>query len=175
MENSLPVIQRIDGLLRPSLAAMAYELVQVRLIEKPSGLTLQIMAERNDKVNMTVEDCSQISHTVSALLDVEDPISDAYELEVSSPGVDRPLVRMSDYTDFAGHEAKVETAHMIEGRKRWRGTLRGVDAEDILLQLPDAAEVSRIPFSAVSHAKLVLTDELIRKYLKNEKQNRTSA
>lgn len=165
------MVEKIIALVTPSLEAMAYDLVQVRLFDRPGGRTLQIMAERSDKVHMTVDDCAQISHTVSALLDVEDPIQGAYDLEVSSPGIDRPLVKLADYTDYAGHEAKVETEFAIDGRKRWKGILKGVDGQNILLQLPDSKEVSVIPFEAVQTAKIVLTDDLLKKYMKqNEEQ-----
>jgi ribosome maturation factor RimP len=165
-----PVVEKIIAVVAPSLEAMQYELVQVRLFDRPGGRTLQIMAERTDKVHMTVEDCAEISNTVSALLDVEDPIQGAYDLEVSSPGIDRPLVKLSDYEEYAGHEAKVETEFAIDNRKRWKGIIKGVQGKDILIQLPDAKEVSVIPFDAVQTAKLVLTDELVKKHTKEDKQ-----
>jgi ribosome maturation factor RimP len=122
--------------------------------------TLQIMAEPNDGAEMTVQGCERISHTVSALLDVEDPIAEHYNLEVSSPGIDRPLTRLRDFDRFATHEAKIECAVSVNGRKRFRGLLRGIEGETVLLE-DDQNVLQTIPFSAIDKAKLVLTDELI--------------
>jgi ribosome maturation factor RimP len=170
MAQLSPVVEKIISVVSPSLEAMQYELVQVKLFDRPGGRTLQIMAERNDKVHMTVDDCAQISNALSAILDVEDPIQGAYDLEVSSPGIDRPLVKLSDYGEYEGHEAKVEAEFPINGRKRWKGIIKGVDGHNVLLQLPDMKEVSVIPFDAILVAKLVLTDELVKKHLKEKSQ-----
>jgi ribosome maturation factor RimP len=117
------------------------------------------MAERTDDRAMRVEDCTEISRTVSALLDVADPIAGAYLLEVSSPGIDRPLVRREDFARFAGFEAKVELSAPVDGRKRFRGRLLGVEGDDVRL-LVDALPVA-LPITTVTRAKLVLTDELL--------------
>jgi ribosome maturation factor RimP len=149
---------RLRSMIEPSLADMGYELVRVKMIGT-TRRTLQIMAERSDENAMSVEDCADISRQVSALLDVEDPIPGAYVLEVSSPGIDRPLVRAKDFERYAGFEAKLETALPIEGRKRFRGKLLGLDGE--MVRLVDEKGEVGLPVSAISNAKLVLTDELI--------------
>lgn len=154
----MELMERIANTITPSLNSMGYDLVRVQLMgaENP---TLQVMCEKVDETMMTVEDCANISHAVSALLDVEDPIASAYSLEVSSPGIDRPLVSMKDYERFSGYVAKVETARPIDGRKRFRGKILGLDGDEIRLAM-DVGEV-RLPFSDVQRAKLVMTDELI--------------
>jgi ribosome maturation factor RimP len=149
---------KIEGMIGPSLEAMGYSVVRIAFTggRRP---TLQIMAERNDNAAMTVEDCATISHTVSALLDVADPIDTAYQLEISSPGIDRPLTRRADYERFAGFEAKIEMQRPVEGRRRFRGKLIGLEGNDAkLLVGPDTL---RLPLDAIARAKLVLTDELI--------------
>jgi ribosome maturation factor RimP len=151
--------QRIRALIAPSLDAMGYELVRV-VLQGRQSLTLQIMAERCDRRPMTVDDCADISRSLSALLDVEDPLAGAYTLEVSSPGIDRPLTRRQDYERFAGFEAKVETALPVDGRKRFRGRVLGLAADDRLRLATDGGEVE-IPLTQVKSAKLVLSDELI--------------
>lgn len=151
---------RIEKIITPSVEAMGYELVRVQI---SGGLrsVLQIMAERADGAAMTVEDCADISRSVSALLDVEDPIRDAYTLEVSSPGIDRPLTRLKDFERFAGFEAKLDTRlASADGRKRFRGTLKGV--EDGLVCIDTEQGAARLEFDNILRAKLVLTDELIR-------------
>jgi len=149
---------KIESMIGPSLAAMGYSIVRVAFTggRRP---TLQIMAERVDNVMMTVDDCATISHTVSALLDVADPIDSAYQLEISSPGIDRPLTRRADYERFAGFEAKIDMLRPIEGRRRFRGTLMGVEGDDAKLLV--GADTLLLPLDAVARAKLVLTDELI--------------
>jgi ribosome maturation factor RimP len=122
--------------------------------------TLQVMAERLDDTPMTIDDCAEISRSVSALLDVADPIAGAYTLEVSSPGLDRPLVRPEDYDRFAGFEARLELAAPRDGRKRFRGRLIGLDGDDVRLAGEGGGEV-RLPFAAIAKAKLVLTDDLL--------------
>jgi ribosome maturation factor RimP len=152
--------ERIAAIIESSLVNMGYSLVQVRMMGGERR-TLQIMAERTDGKNMTVEDCADISHNVSALLDVEDPISGAYTLEVSSPGIDRPLVKLSDFERFSNFEAKLESKIPIEGRKRFKGRLKGVEGEEICLQTTEGEEY-RIPFRNVHSAKLLLTEELLK-------------
>jgi ribosome maturation factor RimP len=149
---------KIESMVGPSLAAMGYGIVRIAFTggRRP---TLQIMAERSDGAAMTVEDCATISHTVSALLDVADPIASSYMLEISSPGIDRPLTRRADYERFAGFEAKIEMQRPVEGRRRFRGKLMGLEGDDAkLLVGPD---MLRLPLDAIARAKLVLTDELI--------------
>jgi ribosome maturation factor RimP len=151
----------ITAIIEPSLEAMGYHLVRV-MITGGRRATLQIMAERCDAAPMTVDDCAEISRSVSALLDVADPIAGAYMLEVSSPGIDRPLVRPEDYDRFAGFEARIDLATPLDGRKRFRGRLlgRAGDAADQIRLVGESGEV-RLPLAAIARAKLVLTDELL--------------
>jgi ribosome maturation factor RimP len=149
---------KIEAMIAPSLEAMGFRVVRVA-VTGGRRATLQIMAERTDDRAMRVEDCTEISRTVSALLDVADPIAGAYLLEVSSPGIDRPLVRREDFARFAGFEAKVELSAPVDGRKRFRGRLLGVEGDDVRL-LVDALPVA-LPITTVTRAKLVLTDELL--------------
>ena len=157
--------QRIEGLIEPALTAMGYDLVRIAVQGGESRPTLQIMAERKDGVGMTVDDCADISRTVSALLDVEDPIAGAYTLEVSSPVIDRPLVKRGDFERFAGFEARVETVQPVNGRKRFRGRLMGVMGDEVRLRetakAGAEADETLVPLAAIAKAKLVLTDELI--------------
>jgi ribosome maturation factor RimP len=148
----------ITTMIAPSLEAMGYRLVRVAFTggRRP---TLQIMAERRDEAAMSVDDCADISRTVSALLDVADPIPVAYALEVSSPGIDRPLIERDDFARYAGYEAKIEMANLIDGRKRFRGRLLGVADDAVRVALADR-EVA-LPLADVVRAKLVLTDELL--------------
>ncbi|HEU5047951.1 MAG TPA: ribosome maturation factor RimP [Rickettsiales bacterium] len=152
---------KIVAIIEPSLNGMGYNLVQVKLIEG-GRRTLQIMAERIDGRNMTVDDCADISYNVSALLDVEDPISDAYHLEISSPGIDRPLVKLQDFERFSGFEAKLETKMLIDGRKRFKGRIKGIQEQNVLMETEEGT-ASVIPFNMVRSAKLLLTDELLKK------------
>jgi ribosome maturation factor RimP len=149
---------KIESMIGPSLEAMGYSVVRVAFTggRRP---TLQIMAERNDNAAMTVDDCAAISHTVSALLDVADPIDTAYQLEISSPGIDRPLTRRADYERFAGFEAKIDMQRPIEGRRRFRGKLMGLEGDDAKLLV--GSDTLLLPLDAIARAKLVLTDELI--------------
>lgn len=149
---------KIESMIGPSLAAMGYSIVRIAFTggRRP---TLQVMAERADTGVMTVEDCATVSHTVSALLDVADPIASAYMLEISSPGIDRPLTRRADYERFAGFEAKIEMQQPVDGRRRFRGKLMGLEGDDAKLLV--GPETVRLPLGAIARAKLVLTDELI--------------
>jgi len=150
--------ETIAALIEPTLTAMGYELVRV-MSTGGRHPTLQVMAERLDRTGMTVDHCAEISRAVSVLLDVEDPISGAYQLEVSSPGIDRPLIKPADFERFAGFEAKVETDRLIEGQRKFRGRLLGVADEAVRLVLPDGERI--IPLASIRKAKLVLTDELL--------------
>ncbi len=148
----------IERLIAPSVEAAGYDIVRVQFMGE-DGETLQVMAERSDRKRVTVADCAKISRLISAILDVEDPVKRAYVLEVSSPGIDRPLVRLEDYTRFAGFEAKVETARLIDGRRRFRGRLKGVTEGRVLMALDGTA--AEIPFAEIRRGVLVLTDDLI--------------
>jgi ribosome maturation factor RimP len=152
-------------LVEPSLNGLGYDLVRVHM-DDGGNCTLQIMAERKDRREMTVEDCAIISRDLSALLDVEDPIREAYSLEISSPGLDRPLMRPEDYDRFSGYVAKLETRAPIEGQKRFRGKLAGMRDEDIIIECDDVE--LKIPYADIARGKLVLTDELIAASMKNE-------
>lgn len=151
-------VRRVEQLIEPALADMGFELVQVRILGSRRP-TLQIMAERADGIAMTVDHCADISHAVSALLEVEDPIREAFTLEVSSPGIDRPLVRPKDYERFEGCEAKVEMRGLIDGRRRFRGRIAGF--ADGIVRLDSEHGAMALPIEEIQHAKLVLTDELL--------------
>lgn len=148
----------IVRIIEPALDAMGYRVVRVALTGARQA-TLQVMAERRDEAPMTVDDCVSISRSISALLDVADPIAGAYTLEVSSPGIDRPLVRPEDYDRFAGFEARIELSQPLDGRKRYRGRLLGRAAEHVRL-VGEAGEVL-LPLDIIARAKLVLTDDLL--------------
>jgi ribosome maturation factor RimP len=148
----------IATLIAPSLEAMGYRIVRVAFTGGRRA-TLQVMIERGDDAALTVEDCATVSRSVSALLDVADPIASAYVLEVSSPGIDRPLVRREDYERFAGCEATVELNAPRAGRRRFRGRLMGMEGDDVRLDL--GAEKVTLPLAAIARARLVLTDALI--------------
>ncbi len=154
----------IERLVEPPLDGMGYELVRVHLTGGARP-TLQIMAERKDRREMTVENCAEISRNLSALLDVEDPISETYALEVSSPGIDRPLVRLDDYDRFAGFEARIETKRPHDGRRNFTGRLAGVRGRRVAIG--DDGGEAEIPFDDIARAKLVLTDELIAAAMNN--------
>ncbi len=165
---------RIALLILPLLRSMEFRLVRVRLSGQ-NGLTLQIMAEREDGT-MTVADCEELSRAVSPLLDVEDLIDKAYHLEVSSPGIDRPLVRKSDFSQWSGHLVKMETSVLVADRKRFRGRIAEVDADDVLIERDVASygdePTVRVPFDAIAEARLILTDDLIEDALKKDKKAR---
>ncbi len=161
---------RIAHIVEPVVEGLGYRLVRVRL-SAMNGATLQIMAERPDG-SMTVEDCEILSRDISPALDVEDPIERAYMLEVSSPGIDRPLVRRSDFERWAGQEAKIELSRLLNGRKRFRGRLAGVAGDDVMLEVTrDGAAPERValPLADLAEARLVLTDDLIRASLARQK------
>ncbi len=157
----------IETLITPSLEAMGYRVVRVAFTGGRRA-TLQIMTERADDAAMTVEDCANVSRAISALLDVADPIASAYDLEVSSPGIDRPLVRPEDYQRFAGFEAKIELSAPRAGRRRFRGRLMGLEGDELRLDL--GGEQVMLPLAAIARAKLVLTEDLISA---TQRSNRT--
>jgi ribosome maturation factor RimP len=162
---------RIAAIVEPVLESIGFRLVRVRLSGQ-NGLTLQIMTERNDGT-MTVEDCETVSRALSPVLDVEDPIDRAYHLEVSSPGIDRPMVRRSDFVRWKGHLLKCETTVPVAERKRFRGTIADVNEDGFVLDRdqPGYGEDPRvaIPFEALDEARLILTDDLIRDALAADK------
>lgn len=149
---------RIERLLAPSLEAMGYEIVRVQ-VSGSRNPTIQVMAERLDRRPMTVDDCAAISRNTSAHLDVEDPLDGAYTLEVSSPGIDRPLVRPQDFERFAGCEVRAETSAPIAGRRRFRGRLLGIEDGRVRIALEDGT--AELPYEAIQKARLVLTEELL--------------
>lgn len=161
----MDAVTKIANLIAPTLEAMGFQLVRVKLVgaQRP---VLQIMFERDTggaphDGGITVEDCAEVSRAVSAVLDVEDPIASAYRLEVSSPGIDRPLTKAADFERFKGYEAKVELGRPLEGRKRFRGRLRGVAGDAVLLQDEETGGEQRLPVAEIANAKLVVTDDLI--------------
>lgn len=162
---------RVAEIIEPVLIAMDYRLVRVRMLNQ-NGATLQIMAERNDGT-MDVDGCEAVSVAISPVLDVEDPIDREYHLEVSSPGIDRPMVRRSDFTRWLGHLVKLETSIMIDNRKRFRGKITEANEEGFTIERDQVAygEEPRvtIPFSALAEGKLILTDDLIRDALRADK------
>ncbi len=157
--------RRLAEIITPVIEGMGFELVRVRFMGGRKA-TVQIMAERPGG-GIEVDDCAEISNAVSATLDVEDPIEDAYTLEVSSPGIDRPLTRLKDFEAFEGYEARLETAELIDGRKRFKGVLAGVEGDEVLINVAEGT--IGLKFGWLADAKLVLTDELIREMLKSRK------
>ncbi|MBK67193.1 MAG: ribosome maturation factor RimP [Rickettsiales bacterium] len=169
--------KQIDDMIRPALEDMGFEIVQLTISGQANRPTLQILAEKmpanedvsfDDDLRVTVDECQLISKTVSALLDVEDPFNDPYMLEVGSPGIDRPLVKLRDYKRFLGHEAKIEAPFVIEDRKRYRGIIEAV--EDNVITLKDGGQEFLIPFEKIERGKLILTDELLNAYSKKKEQ-----
>jgi ribosome maturation factor RimP len=168
---------RVAAIIEPVITGMGYQLVRVKLSGQ-NGLTLQIMAERPDGT-MTVNDCEILSTAISPVLDVEDPIDKAYNLEMSSPGIDRPMVRKSDFRKWAGHLVKCETSVMVDGRKRFRGKIVDVTDDGFTIERDQPAYGENaqvvIPFTALAEARLILTDDLIRDALKADKEARAAA
>jgi len=157
--------ERVEQLVTPTIEGMGFNVVRVSL-SGGNNAVLQIMAEPSDGREMTVDHCASISRAVSAVLDVEDPIQSAYSLEVSSPGLDRPLVRLGDYDRFAGFDAKIEMKSLIDGRRKFRGRVEGTDGADVLIDM-DGEQV-RLEHAAIAKAKLIITDEMLAK-LEEEK------
>jgi ribosome maturation factor RimP len=175
VEPGMPA--RVSAIVEPVLEQLGYRLVRVR-VSNSEGCTVQIMAERPDG-SMTVEDCEDVSRALSPVLDVADPIDRAYRLEISSPGIDRPLVRKSDFDRYAGHLVKIEMEIPVNGRKRFRGTLAGTEGETAKLRRDDVAEGEEadvlLPIGEMGEAKLVLTDELVTEALRREKAAKREA
>ena len=150
---------KVAALIAPSLDGMGYELVRVLILGRDRP-TVQIMADRADGSQISVEDCERITHAVSAILDVDDPLPGRWTLEVSSAGIDRPLTRVKDWVRFAGHQARAEMAMPVDGRRRFTGIVLGADDTHARLRLDDGEEVS-LPLADLRRAKLLLTDALI--------------
>ena len=161
--------KRLAEIVRPVIEDLGFELVRIRLMGGETK-TLQIMAERPEG-GIEVDQCADISNAVSAVLDVEDPILDAYNLEVSSPGIDQPLTRLKDFDTFEGYDAKLETSELIDGQRRFRGILAGIEGEDVLVNIQQGGDVVTVGLNIdwLTDAKLVMTDELIREMLRQRK------
>ncbi|MSO92040.1 MAG: ribosome maturation factor RimP [Rhodospirillales bacterium] len=150
--------RRVEALIRPTVESMGFGIVRVLVLGRFER-RVQVMAERHDGRPITIDDCANISRTVSALLDVEDPIEGPYTLEVSSPGLDRPLTALRDYERYAGREARVETAFPIEGRRKFKGRLLGAEGDQVKLEV-DGQQLA-LEFASIERAKLVVTDEVL--------------
>lgn len=157
--------RRLAAIVTPTIEGLGFELVRLRLMSG-KRMVLQLMTERPDG-GIEVDECAAISRAVSAVLDVEDPISGEYVLEVSSPGIDRPLTRLKDFETWAGYEAKLETVELIDGRRRFKGILQGVEDGEVLIEIPEGT--IGLEFDMISDAKLVLTDALIAESLAGRK------
>ncbi len=167
---------RIASVVGPVVKDLDFQLVRVRMINN-NGPVMQVMAERPDGT-MSVGDCETLSRALSPVLDIEEPVHTAYSLEVSSPGIDRPLVRQRDFEKWVGHLAKIETQYLVNNRKRFRGTLIGVEGDAVIMRRDNPASAEEndavIPLQSISDARLILTDELIREALKRDKALRTA-
>jgi len=153
-------IAALTNLIEPAARAEGLELVRVMMIGGNSDPTLQVMAERPDTRQLTLDDCARLSRRLSELLDESDPIEGSYRLEVSSPGIDRPLTRGKDYVDWAGHQARISLKEPVDGRKQFNGELRGLDGDRVVVDVPNLGIV-RLALGQVHAAKLVMTDKLI--------------
>ncbi len=154
-------------MIEPEAEGLGYRIVRVRLSGNRRK-RLQVMAERASDGYMGIDDCGRLSRALSPMLDLKDPIAGEYDLEVSSPGIDRPLMRLEDFERFAGHEAKLETIGTIDGRRRFKGVVAGIDGDEVRLTQPEGGEL-RFKFAGLSDARLVLTDRLIEEDLKRSK------
>jgi ribosome maturation factor RimP len=150
----------LQRIIEPEVKHLGYELVRIAMIGGSSDPTLQVMAERRDTRQLDIADCERISRRLSDVLDLSDPIEGSYRLEVSSPGIDRPLTRLKDYADWSGHEARLTLAEPHEGRRNFTGMLQGTEGEQVLILTKDG-EAHALPFGEISSAKLLLTDKLI--------------
>ena len=158
---------RVQHLIEPSIEDLGFDIVRVRITGKDK-LLMQVMVEHKDGQGMTVEDCATVSRAISALLDVEDPVKGTYTLEVSSPGLDRPLTRLNDFNRFQGFDAKIETNRPLDGRRRFKGRLLGVDGESVRILVDD--QEMKLPHPEIHRAKLLLTDDLIAAAEGNKRQ-----
>ena len=167
-----PIEQRIEMIIADPLLDMGYEIVRLKLFgghqaRRDGGVVLQIMLDRADGFALSVEDCAKASRQISALMDVEDPLADAYTLEVSSPGIDRPLVKLAHFEKYHGEEARIETHFPVEGRRRFRGLLDGTTDEAVLIQVEGT--IYQVPVTEIRTAKLVLTDRLLARHAREQK------
>lgn len=167
-----PIEQRIEMIIADPLLDMGYEIVRLKLFgghqaRRDGGVVLQIMLDRADGFALSVEDCAKASRQISALMDVEDPLADAYTLEVSSPGIDRPLVKLAHFDKYHGEEARIETHFPVEGRRRFRGLLDGTTDEAVLIQVEGT--IYQVPVTEIRTAKLVLTDRLLARHAREQK------
>ena len=153
-------IAKLTALIAPEAEALGFDLVRVKMFGGAGDVTLQVMAERPDTRQLTIDDCAELSRRISDVMDAEDPIESEYRLEVSSPGIDRPLTRLKDFIDWAEHEARIQLTAPVEGRKVLTGMLKGVEDDRITIDLPKHGLMT-IGFDQVGNAKLVLTDALI--------------
>lgn len=158
-----PIEERVVALIEPTAATLGFRIVRVRLSGQRRKL-LQIMAERLSDGLMSIDDCTRLSRALSPVFDLEDPIQGEFDLQISSPGIDRPLISIEDFERFIGHEAKIETAVMTDGRRRYKGVIQGVEGDVIVLATEQGE--TRLHFAALSEARLVLTDKLIEEDLK---------
>jgi ribosome maturation factor RimP len=154
---------RLLELLDPVAEAAGYEIVRLRLMGGEHARRLQIMGERPVDGDMNVEDCARLSRAISEVMDAADPIAGEYTLEVSSPGVDRPLTRLKDFETYEGHEARLELDRLAEGRKRFKGLLAGVEDGSVAIDLEGEEHTALVPFAWITEAKLVLTDALMKR------------
>ena len=165
--ETMSLAERIENLITPTIEELGFEVVRIEVLGEISPC-LQIMADRLDQTNMNVDDCAQISRAVSAIMDVEDPITSAYTLEVSSPGLDRPLVKRAHFERFTGTEIRMEKRGQGDEQRRFRGELKGLKGDDVVLLIK--GEEIHIPFSEVQKAKIVITDALIAAAKEGTKQ-----
>ena len=163
-----PLEERLTKIVEPACEAAGFELVRLRVTGSKSQ-TLQVMAERPDGT-MSAEDCAALSRAISPALEEDDPIADAYTLEVSSPGIDRPLTRLKDYERWEGFAAKIELTQPVEGQKRFRGELAGVEGTDVLFDIDGEEDTAVMPYGLIASGKLVLTDELVTESLRRAKE-----
>ncbi len=166
-----PLAEKIEEIIAPTVKDMGFDLIQVKMLDGRKAQTLQIMAERPDG-SMTLDDCAAISRQLSAILDVEDVMPGEYRLEISSPGIDRPLVKLTDYPKYVGHTVKIETVLPINGRKRFTGAIKAVEKSDVVITVDN--EEHSLPFIDIQSAKLVLTDALIKMHQAAEKKRTAS-
>lgn len=165
LKTKTPFEEKLLGFVGPVAQGLGFEVVRIRVMGGARRKRLQVMAERPDG-SMSVDDCADLSRALSAVLDVEDPFEGEWDLEISSPGIDRPLTALDHFERWRGHEAKIELDRMIDGRKRFAGVLEGVEGEDVLLEIKGVDGVVALPFGWLSDAKLVMTDALIEESLK---------
>jgi ribosome maturation factor RimP len=155
---------KIEELIGPTINSLGYDLVRVQILDEGTK-TLQIMVDRLDEANLTIDDCSIISKEISVIIDINDPIGENYLLEVSSPGIDRPLLRFKDFEKYAGFHARVDMNIALEGRKKFKGKLTGIEGDNIRIKVKE--ETYLLPFSKIEKAKLTLTQELLDAAIQN--------